>query len=91
VSNPTGLTHGAGWARLTALLVDELPSFMVPDPKAGHLHHRDRFEVARRWNGTAAHPLRDRKGVWSCSGLDGAPEELFEEYRMQTDPSGRHS
>ena len=93
VANATGLTPAPDGLAFPPCSVEDLPFVMRPVSEGGHLHHKGQVEVrvvarARR----PRHPLRDPQGrVGRVRGHTEYQKNCFEEYMLQTDPSGRHS
>ena len=73
--------------------MEDLPFVMRPISEGGQLHHKGQVEVASSLEKDGrAIPYEIRKGVWVV--FEAATEyqkNCFEEYMLQTDPSGRYS
>jgi predicted homoserine dehydrogenase-like protein len=66
---------------------------MRPASEGGQLHHKGQVEVASSLERDGrAIPYEIRKGVWVVfEASTEYQKNCFEEYMLQTDPSGRHS
>ncbi len=93
VSNATGLTPAPDGLAFPPCSVDDLPFVVRPASEGGHLHHKGQVEVASSLERDGrAIPYEIRKGVWVVfEASTEYQKNCFEEYMLQTDPSGRHS
>jgi hypothetical protein len=93
VANATGLTPAPDGLAFPPCSVEDLPFVMRPISEGGQLHHKGQVEVASSLEKDGrAIPYEIRKGVWVV--FEAATEyqkNCFEEYMLQTDPSGRYS
>ncbi len=93
VANATGLTPAPDGLAFPPCSVEDLPFVMRPISEGGQLHHKGQVEVASSLEKDGrAIPYEIRKGVWVV--FEAATEyqkNCFEEYMLQTDPSGPYS
>src|SRR6516225_2388414 len=93
VANATGLTPAPDGLAFPPCSVEDLPFVMRPASEGGHLHHKGQVEVASSLERDGrAIPYEIRKGVWVVfEASTEYQKNCFEEYMLQTDPSGRYS
>ena len=93
VSNATGLTPAPDGLAFPPCSVEDLPFVMRPASEGGQLHHKGQVEVASSLEKDGrAIPYEIRKGVWVVfEASTEYQKNCFEEYMLQTDPSGRYS
>ena len=93
VANATGLTPAPDGLAFPPCSVEDLPFVMRPVSEGGQLHHKGQVEVASSLERDGrAIPYEIRKGVWVVfEASTEYQKNCFEEYMLQTDPSGRYS
>jgi len=93
VCNATGLTPAPVGLSYPPASIDSLPTVMRPVIEGGCLHHRGQVEVVSSLERDGrAIPCDIRFGVWVVfEGESGYIRRCFNEYGVQTDPSGRYA
>jgi predicted homoserine dehydrogenase-like protein len=93
VANATGLHAPENGLAYPPATIEDIPFVMRPKSEGGHLERKGMVEVVSslETDGRVL-PYDIRMGVWVC--FEGDTEYIrrcFEEYKVQTDPSGRYA